>query len=446
MSIFFYFIAAFMALIALAIVARPLLMTKKENGREVQSDRLNLDVLRDQLRELEQDLAAGTIDPTAYESAKRDLEQRVATEFQPHDSGTTTASDKSNSRRLWQVGAMGLLLLIAPFVVYRYLGAPYMLTPIPTGADSANSQTPHATGQTEALALVARLAERMVQHPDDPEGWLLLARSYSSMNSFAAASQAYERLFALIPDDAKILADYADVLAMTQNQRIQGKPEELLRRALVVEPNNVKALILLGDAEYERNQLPEAISRWKAAIAAAPAGSQFIAMAQSNIDHVEKELADRGLAKPTTGAASQAASDKPTMSPDTKTAPNKNAASSPALAAGKISGRVELDPSLIGKLTPTDTVFIYARAVDGPRFPLAILRKQVKDLPLDFVLDDSMGMVPSTKLSDFPTLIVGARVSLSGNATPSAGDWEGVLDSVPNGSTGLKLKISSQRR
>ena len=131
--------------------------------------------------------------------------------------------------------------------------------------------------------------------------------------------------------------------------------------------------------------------------------------------------------------------------PAASTEPVAKAPSPTATAATQVAGTVELDPALRSQVADTDTVFIFARAAQGPRFPLAVLRKQVRDLPLSFVLDDSMSMTPDAKLSGFPLVIVGARVSKSGSATPSAGDLEGSIAPVPPGSKGLKIKISTLR-
>ncbi len=111
-----------------------------------------------------------------------------------------------------------------------------------------------------------------------------------------------------------------------------------------------------------------------------------------------------------------------------------------------MSGTVDLDPALRAQVADTDTVFIFARAVDGPRFPLAVLRKQVKDLPVTFSLDDSMSMMPNAKLSGFPNVQVGARISKSGSATPGPGDLEGVSAPLHLGATDVKVKINSIRK
>jgi cytochrome c-type biogenesis protein CcmH len=117
---------------------------------------------------------------------------------------------------------------------------------------------------------------------------------------------------------------------------------------------------------------------------------------------------------------------------------NAAAAKSPGAT---IAGTVKLAAALQGKVSPTDTVFIFARAADGPRMPLAILKKQVKDLPVAFTLDDSMAMAPNLALSNFPSVVVGARISKSGNASPQSGDLEGLSPTIKVGMNGVSVVI-----
>ena len=109
-----------------------------------------------------------------------------------------------------------------------------------------------------------------------------------------------------------------------------------------------------------------------------------------------------------------------------------------------LSGTVALSPEITDKVSPGDTVYIFARAAQGPRIPLAILRKQVGDLPMQFTLDDSMAMTPNMRLSSFPEVVVGARVSKSGNATPQAGDFEAISAPVKSNTRGLDLVIATE--
>jgi cytochrome c-type biogenesis protein CcmH len=199
---------------------------------------------------------------------------------------------------------------------------------------------------------------------------------------------------------------------MTQNQKLRGEPERLLARALAADPKNVKALILSGDAAFERSDLAAATVHWQAALASAAPGSEFAQMARDNLTHI---------GAPMEGVAA---------------APQPAAAPSAA-----VSGRVELDPALRAQVADTDTVFIVAKAADGPRFPLAVLRKQVRDLPLQFTLDDTMGMMPGVKLSQFPQLVVSARISKTGNAIAAPGDLESPPQPAKPGDTKIQLRI-----
>lgn len=371
---------------------------------------LNLAVLRDQLRELEQDHAQGSIDAQAYQAARGELEQRVAEEVTP----TTAQQAAAGTPLRWQAGALALVLVLAAGALYAWLGNPQALlqqTAMPVQGAPHAADTP--------TAMVEQLATRLERAPQDAEGWALLARSYSAMGRFAAASAAYARLVTLMPDDAQILADYADVLAMTQNQRVSGEPERLLQRALALDPQLPKALILAGDGAYEQQNMQAAANYWRRALAAARPGSEFAQMASENLAHIG---ANAGAGAPAAVPAQP----------------------QPAGAAGDgtISGTLVLAAALAAQVAPDDTVFIVAKAVDGPRFPLAVLRKQVRDLPLQFRLDDSMGMMPGVKLSQFAQVQVSARISRSGNAVAAPEDVQSAVVLARPGASGLQLQIS----
>jgi cytochrome c-type biogenesis protein CcmH len=414
----FVFAAAVMCGLVLWLVLRPLL-SRRDAAAAPQADQLNLAVLRDQLRELEADREQGSIDAEAYTAARRELEQRVAEDVHlaPRAAtapGTTAAVAASTPPARWQAAVLALALVAGVGALYATLGTPQALVAqgaAPAAGAGGQPLDPHTS--TEAEAMVAKLAERMAREPQDPNGWALLARSYSAMGRFVAASGAYSRLIALIPDDAQILSDYADVLAMTQNQKLRGEPERLLARALAADPKNVKALILSGDAAFERSDLASAAVHWQAALASAPPGSEFAQMARDNLAHISA---------PMEGAAA---------APQPAAAPSSSA----------VSGRVELDPALRAQVADSDTVFIVAKAADGPRFPLAVLRKQVRDLPLQFTLDDTMGMMPGVKLSQFPQLVVSARISKTGNAIAAPGDLETAPQPAKPGDTQIQLRI-----
>ncbi|HVQ62393.1 MAG TPA: c-type cytochrome biogenesis protein CcmI, partial [Burkholderiales bacterium] len=247
----------------------------------------------------------------------------------------------------------------------------------------------------------------------------MLGRSYAVMGRFGDSSAAYAKAVARVPDDAQLLADYADSLAMAQGRTLQGEPDKLLKRALVADPRNVKALVLAGTAAFDRGDRAGAIRYWERALAVLPADSEMAQRVGASIAEAR-------------GPGAEA---------------RTPVAKSPQAPGGtRVSGVVKLDPKLAGKVAPDDTVFIFARAAEGPRMPLAILRKQVRDLPVRFTLDDSMAMAPQMKLSAFPRVVIGARVSKTANATATPGDLQGQSQSVQVGAADVAVTIDSELR
>nr|MDP2191922.1 c-type cytochrome biogenesis protein CcmI [Rhodoferax sp.] len=416
----FLIVAALLLAAALLFVLPTLLRKTAVVKPHALRDEVNLTVLRDQLRELDADLAAGTINAPAYESARQELERRVAEDVQPGVASTGATADKR-----WTAVGVGLSVPLVAVSLYLLLGSPAGLDPTKVTAPQDQA---HAVTEEQIINMIGALAQRLQKEPDNAEGWSMLARSYNALGRFGDAADAYGRLVKLVPGDAGLLADYADTLAMSLNKSLQGEPEKLIARALAADPKNIKALALSGSAAFERRDYQGAVTQWKKILLLVPPESDI---ARSTVNSIGEAQAQAGQA-----ASAQA--------------PMAAAASAPtAVAAGagvEVAGTVELDAALRSKVAATDTVFIFARAAQGPRFPLAVLRKQVKDLPVSFVLDDSMSMVPDAKLSGFPMVVVGARISKSGSATPSAGDFEGVTEPVRPGAKGLKIRISSQRQ
>lgn len=424
----FSIIAVLMTAAALAFILPRLIGKQKTSDSLTQRDQVNLAVLRDQLRELDRDLAAGTIDTNAYESARRELEQRVAEDVKPN-----TAVHKATSSGSAQAIAVGVALMIGATGLYAYLGKPAGLDPVLVTATTESSR---AIVPKDANEAIEQLAQLLKTQPENIEGWTMLARSLNGMGRFADASRAYKNLTALAPTDAQLLTEYAGAVAMAQGESLQGEPEKILERALAAEPGNTKALSLSGSAAFERGDYSAAIARWKKVLALAPADSEIVQVANDNIK--EALAAAAAGNQPILANASVASKEmaQPVVEKSSVTAPAQ---------ATQVAGTVELDPALRSAVNDTDTVFVFARATEGPRVPLAVLRKQVKDLPFTFVLDDSMSMMPEAKLSGFKSLVVSARISKTGNATPTAGDLEGSVPSVRPGAKDLKIRISSRR-
>jgi cytochrome c-type biogenesis protein CcmH len=445
----FLIIATLMTAAALLFVLPPLLR-EGIAGRWAGRDAANLAVLRDQMRELDADLAAGSIDVGGHAVAREELAARVADEVRPSGAGS-----QGRSARRWTALLLAVAIPLGAAALYRTLGTPDALDPaLLVQANDPN----HDVSDAQLGALVVSLAERLKAKPDDVDGWNMLARSYGTLGRFGDAATAYAHVVALVPDDADTLADYADVLAMSLNKSMQGAPEKLIMRALQLDPNNVKSLALAGSAAFERNDYAGAVVYWKKVLALVPPESEMARTTMSSIGEAQGRasepagapaagdaLAPAPQAAPLAGAFDNAQATLQ-AAPPAPPAPIAAATAPAAAAAATVSGTVDIDAALRAGLADTDTVFIYARAVNGPPFPLAALRKQVRDLPVRFVLDDSMSMMPTAKLSGFPLVVVGARISKSGSATPAAGDLEGVSAQVRPGASDLVIRINARRK
>ena len=410
----------------------------------------DLGALRRQLRQLKALFDEGAISEEAHRQGRETLERRIvdavmsgasdehsAAAAAPASFAATAAVDPPAARRSrgLTIGVIGGVLLLAA-AGYWWTGSPQMASaPWPSGTAgdavgtapaAGGASAPHALGTDQVLAMINKLSQRLQEAPSDAEGWAMLGRSYAVIGRHADALPAYEKAVALRADDASLLADYADALAVVNKHELTGEPLALVNQALKLDPDNLKALSLAGTAAFNRKDYAGAVKHWEHIAAVAPAGSSYLPQVESNLAEA------RELGKLPTPAVPSAAA--------ASAAPNRVPA---ATAAGaSVSGTVSLAAALRSRAAPSDTVFVFARAAEGPRMPLAILRKQVKDLPFDFKLDDSLAMSPAMRLSAHSKVVVGARVSKSGDAMPQPGDLSGQTGVIELGAGGLKIEIS----
>ena len=396
----FWTLAGLLAAVAAALLAYPLLARRGTGG--VSSDALNTALYAEQLAELDADLRSGAIMQRDFDAASRELKARLV-----EDVGVAPPRESTRQSRGTAI-AVGLAVPACAIGIYLLVGSPQLLGPAPQ-ADRAAELTPH-----EIEAMVERLAERLKTDSQNVEGWMLLARSYAAFGRFKESADAYAIAVKLRPGDAQLLADYADALGMSLGRKLGGEPEKVVLRALEIDPRNLKALALAGSAAFERKEYKGAAGYWERMLPLVPADSDEARSIRANVD--EARALENGAPPPAQAAA--------------------------APKAG-LRGEVKLAPALAANAAPTDTVFIFARAVQGPPMPLAVLRKQVRDLPLQFALDDSMAMAPGASLSGSPQVIVGARISKSGTPAPQPGDLQGLSAPVANDASGVTIVIDS---
>ena len=422
------------------------LVIKRSVGDASDAGRANLAILQEQLTQLDAELAAGSITDAQHAQTKAEIERRALEETAGIEqtivrpaAGQPIAAPRAT--RTAVLVSLGIPLLALG--IYGFLGNPQGFM------DPKDAVAPGGeVTQAQVEAMVAQLAQRLenapADKPADPKGWEMLARTYAAMQRFAEADKAYARATALAPDNAQLLADHADVMAMLQGQSALGAPEKLIESALKLDPKNVKALALAGSIAFERKDFSTATTYWTQARQLAPAGSEFAKGLDSSLE------AARTAPAATEIQATQGNAQKAVVSAATTVPASQASTSAPAAATAtaltapsNITGVVSLSPALAAKVAPEDTVFIFARAADGPRMPLAILRHKASDLPVRFTLDDSTAMSPEMKLSKFAQVIVGARISKSGNATPQPGDLMGQAGPLKPPVAQLDLLINS---
>ena len=431
----FILIAAAMVAAALVLVLVPLLRPRGASGLAQEAS--NLSILRDQRAELEADLVNGVITSEHYEQAVQELTQRVAEDTR----AATTATGPIPIAGAWTAAIVAGTLPIAAVLLYVVLGSHAAFSPAVAPAGTAAAQAGQHDMTPEKVAeMAAGLAARLEKEPDNAQGWVVLAHTYYAMKRFPDAVKAYERAAALMPDNADLLADYADALGATQ-QSLLGKPLELVNRALAADPNQWKALALAGTVAFDRKDFKQAVAYWERLQQVLPPESEMSRSVASSIAEA-KEL---GGITTTTAAAPVTPPRAAVAAPAPAPAPAPAAAAKASLPGTTIAGSVSLSPALAKNASPDDAVFIFARPAQGPKMPLAVLRKTVKELPATFSLDDSMAMAPEMKLSNFPEIVIGARVAKSGNAAPQSGDLEGFSKPVKLGAAGVAIVIDAAR-
>lgn len=421
----FWSLAAAMSLLALLFVVLPLI--RHRPTREVELDELNAEVARTRLAELDVELKSGRIEQAQYDSDREDLERELLYDLTGNDSTRPARSG------LWAAAVIAIAVPAGAALLYKNIGSERIITLLqdfPAGQQA--SQARQATQPKLSVdEMVSRLAARLEQAPDDLTGWTMLARSYSALSRYDEAVHAFRNIMRLGGgDNAAMLADFADALAASNNGMFPDEAGTLLGRAVELEQDNVKALWLAGHWQNQQGDAAAAVAYWERAARLIPADSKDGQVIREQIADVR---AQGGL--PAGTATVQQTADASATSGDGQAADSAGVA---------LQVTVELDPALQAQVRPDDTVFIFARAVNGPRMPLAIVRKQAGELPVTVTLDDSMAMSPAMVLSGFDPVSVGARISRSGNAIPQSGDLQGMQSPVSTGtSTSLNVRIDS---
>ena len=387
-------------LIALILILLPLLRsvsTGGPSGREV-----NLQLARHRLIELESDVASGRLDAADYPNARSELERSLLS-----DIGDDVAHEPPSRRALPTAVFIGLIFPFAAAGLYLMFGTPEVLK-----ADYTHAPSPKTISEEKlppVAVLIEQLEKKVTKNPSDLRGLSLLTNAYMSLRRYADAVPLFERWLALDANNADLLARYADALAMANNGDLTGKPTALLQRALQINPNQIQALWLAAMAADEQHDLSAALVH--------------LTHLQGLV--VDNKEAHQEVTAMIASARSRAATSGITLSPTSSTD-----TLNPSEPPPRLSILVELDPAVEQKVNTTDTLFVYARPISGSKMPIAITRRRAVEFPLRVILDDSLAIMPSQKLSDVEQVEIVARISRTGNAMPTRGDVIGVTRPV----------------
>lgn len=422
----FLLLALVLTLVVLAVLWRVLWQATRPVAQSQEREQVlsHVAVYREQLAELERELAQGSLDQAGFDLSHQELTQRLLEDAPPPQS-SAAPTPATNKRPKLLLAGIAVLIPLMAFSAYFLVGTPMALDPqLSAQAHGDEQLTP------ERLASMAdQLAERLQNEPNNAEGWVMLGRIQRALARYDEADLALQKSLALARND-DVMIERAEVLAQKNNGNFKGEPWAIINAVLKVDPTHGNALLLAGSAAFSEGRFKEALAYWERVKASLPPASPDAAALAEAIDQARERLGMPPLSPATNMANAPASAGVLTAKPASD-------------GTERITGRVSIDPALAAQVSPQDIVFIYANAAEGPRMPLAIIRTRVDKLPYDFVLDDSLAMNPQMKLSQVTSVMVRARISKTGNAMPQPGDFGASVGPVTPGSADeLKLNIS----
>lgn len=399
-ALVFWAIAGLLIAAALLFVLPPLLGRGSYTGPS--REEINRAFYRQRVAELDRDVRTDVLSALQYERARQELEREFLLEAGEQH---VAAEPPSRTRASWIALMVGLALpALAAGVYLQFSTGLHVLDGAPRAATPERDQSSIAD-------MADSLETHLKQTPDDRTGWIMLARVRTLMGSYSQAAQAYahaERLGTL--KNPRLLVAFAKTLALANEQRLVGRPTRLLNKALKLQPKNQQALWLAGWGAFQDEQFGRAADLWQLLQRSAPAESlhRFEGLS-ARIAEATRLAQPLGVDRTTTPKRSDQA--------------DEHVEATARVASLQVA--VQLAPELSARISPEDTVFVYAQATEGAGIPLALVRARASQLPLIVTLDDSMAMTPAAKLSSETRVRVTARVSKAGEATLRSGDLVG---------------------
>lgn len=400
------FILSVIALVVLALLFVVPVLLRKNQPMTEDFDDYNVAIARDRLKELKQQRDDGEISDEVYQQLHDELEATLAIDLDANRDAESAKVSGKVARNRFIPALMVVAVPLVAVLIYAQIGN----FDAAIGKLAANTPIPAGEGRGEMTIAeaVAKLEQRLQEQPDNADGWFMLARTYMRLQQYQKSAEAYEKLIALVGEnEMQVMLGYADALAMNEGGQLTGSALPIVKKVQVMDPHNPTVLWMVGTAESQQGNFRQALTYWYELRPMLGNEPQALAQLNQLIRGVEKQLGDDLVA--------ELKAELPQPAEQTAT----EADSGPP---AEITITVDLDPQLRDKVEPEDTLFIYAKAVDGPPMPLAALKLTAAELPALVTLNDSMAMMPEMRLSKFQMVNVTAVISKSSRPGIQPGD------------------------
>jgi cytochrome c-type biogenesis protein CcmH len=396
----FWIIATVLIVITLIAI---ILSVRGQKSYSDDAQELRVALYRDNLREIESEFQTGQVDPDQLENVKTELELSLLQESHQHKKKPTTSEDNEGLSNSLLTSAMALVIVVMSVFLYLYLGSPELIALNKINYDDIvdnidNPQSLHAT--------VPLLERHLRRNPQDANGLFFLASTYVALSDHENAVSAFQRLYQLTGDNPQVMMAYVDALIRLNDGTFTDLATGLIHKVLALQPDNYSARLYAGLAAEERGEYSMAIDHFNRLLPTLQDNPQLLQTVNVLITRNQMFLQEQGGGSETAGTVATAGT------------------------STSVYLRVILSDEVVDEVDPEDTLFIYAQASEGSPMPLAVIRRQAGELPVEITIDDTMAMVPNHKLSNFEIVKVQARISKSGNAEVSSGDIVGINENV----------------
>ncbi|TKK04491.1 c-type cytochrome biogenesis protein CcmI [Pseudomonas fluorescens] len=388
----FWLAAGLLLLVALSFLLIPVLRGRRAQ-REEDRTALNVALYQERVAELQTQQSEGVLDAAQLDAGRAEAARELLAD--------TEGVEKPRESRLGKPLPLlaAVLVPVLGLGLYMHFGA----------SDKVELTREFSQPPVSMQDMTQRLERAAAAQPDSAEGLYFLGRAYMAQDRSADAAKVFERTVALAGRQPELLGQWAQAQYFADNKQWSPKIQALTDEALKLDPKEVTSLGLLGIAAFEGQRYQEAIDYWNRLLAQLPEQDNSRAALQGGIDRAAEKLKEGG------------------------------GAIAPTQAGALLKVRVDLSAEVKAKALPTDSVFIFARAVGGPPAPLAAKRVTVADLPLSVELGDADAMMPQLKLSNFPEVQLVARISRAGQ--PTAGEWIGRSQPLASSTVALQQLI-----